>query len=85
LLIRDRLAIEGKRVLRVIAQSMERPLESAAIPGEVRVTSELSSEDTLSFGNFSNRARSISVWVVGSASTKSAAASTVTALEADPT
>src|ERR1700723_3418249 len=38
-----------------------RPLESAAIPGVERVTSELTEDEALSRGNFSKSARSTSV------------------------
>jgi hypothetical protein len=54
-------------------------LESAAIPGVERVTSELSDDEELSNGSLSNKALSMSEWKVGSFSSKSAAwASTVT-------
>jgi len=57
----------------------KRPLESAAIPGVERVTSELSDEVVLSKGSLSNKFLSMSEWKVGSFSSKSAAwASTVT-------
>src|SRR5580658_2973149 len=57
----------------------KRPFESAETPGEAKVTSELSDEDGLSRGTLSNKARSTSVCVVGSFSTKSPPfASTVT-------
>ncbi len=61
-----------------------RPLESAETPGDASVTSELSDEDWLSSGSLSNNCRSTSVWVVGSVSTRSAPASTVTDVFACP-
>jgi hypothetical protein len=39
-----------------------RPLESAATPGEERVTSELSEEDWLSSGTLAKASRSMEVW-----------------------
>jgi hypothetical protein len=59
-------------------------LESAETPGDASVTSELSVEDWLSSGILSKSCRSTSVCVVGSVSTKSAAASTVTAVLVAP-
>src|SRR5208283_5504241 len=59
----------------------KRPLESAAIPGVERVTSELSDDDALSKGSLSNNSLSMSEWKVGSFSTRSPAASTVTVSE----
>ena len=49
----------------------KRPLESAATPGVVSVTSELSVEDWLSSGTLMNRSRSTSIWKVGSSSIRS--------------
>src|ERR1700721_4326644 len=60
-----------------------RPLESAAIPGVERVNSELTDDDALSKGSLSNKFLSTAVWKVGSFSTKSPPASTVT-LSVDP-
>src|SRR5580700_3968000 len=40
----------------------KRPLESAAMPGDARVTSELSVEDALSSGSSWKSLRSMSVW-----------------------
>jgi len=54
------------------------PLESAATPGVVDVTRELSDDDSLSMGTLMNMSRSTSVWNVGSVSTRSPWASTVT-------
>jgi hypothetical protein len=47
-------------------------------PGVVAVTSELSEEDSLSSGTLIKSSRSTSVWKVGSFSTRSPWASTVT-------
>src|SRR6202041_826052 len=60
---------------------LNRPFESAATPGVENVTRELTDEDALSTGSLSNRARSTSVWKVGSFSTKSPPPSTATVLE----
>src|ERR1017187_4916020 len=49
----------------------KRPFESAEIPGADNVTKELSDDDWLSSGSLSKRARSTSVWAVGSTSIKS--------------
>ena len=51
----------------------KRPLESAATPGVVSVTSELSVDDALSSGTLLNRSRSTSMWKVGSSSIEVAA------------
>src|ERR1700739_1520903 len=56
----------------------KRRLESAATPGVVSVTRELSEEDSLSSGTLMNMSRSTSVWNVGSVSPKSPEDSTVT-------
>ena len=57
----------------------KRPLESAAIPGDDKVTRELSDDDALSRGILSNKPRSTSVWKVEVFSSKSwPAPSTVT-------
>src|ERR1700689_507536 len=58
-----------------------RPLESAAIPGVESVTRELTEDEALSKGSLSNKFLSTSVWKVGSFSTKSPPASTVTLSE----
>ena len=55
-----------------------RPFESAATPGDARVTSELRPEDWLSSGSFSNAARSMSEWKVGSLSVVGAAVTSTT-------
>jgi hypothetical protein len=49
----------------------KRPFESAAMPGEASVTRELSVDDSLSSGIFSNRSRSTSVCPTGSVSIRS--------------
>src|SRR5882757_11032706 len=54
----------------------KRPFESAATPGEERVTSELSEEEALSSGSLSMVERSMSVWKVESVSTRSEPLST---------
>ncbi len=56
----------------------KRPLESDDTPGVVAVTRELSEDDWLSIGTLMNMSRSTSVWNVGSVSTRSPEASTVT-------
>src|SRR6266567_5358861 len=56
----------------------KRPLESAETPGVVRVMRELRVEDWLSRGTLMKAPRSTSVWNVGSSSTRSPVASTVT-------
>ena len=63
----------------------KRPLESAATPGVESVTSELRPEDSLSNGTLMNCSRSTSVWKVGSVSTRSPDASTVTVCEVPAT
>ena len=60
------------------------PLESAATPGEERVTSELTEEEELSSGSFSIMFRSRSVCREESFSTRSPPV-TVTVVEAPPT
>ena len=63
----------------MVAQAVEQPLESAAIPGDDSVTSELTDDDRLSSGILSNKPRSTSVWKVEVFSSRSPpAASTVT-------
>src|SRR5580692_10545942 len=59
----------------------KRPLESADTPGDASVTSELNEEDWLSSGTLLNKSRSTSVCPVGSFSTKSEPASTVTEVD----
>jgi hypothetical protein len=54
-----------------------RPLESEATPGEDWETMALSSLEALSRGRWEISERSISVWAVGSVSTRSGGASTV--------
>jgi hypothetical protein len=63
----------------IMARRPKRGVSSlgAAMPGVARVTSELT-DDGLSKGSLSNSRLSTSVWNVGSFSTKSAPASTVT-------
>ncbi len=61
----------------------KRPFESAATPGEDRVTSELSEEDWLSSGSLLNASRSRSVWNVESFSSRSPLVFTSTVVE-DP-
>ena len=63
----------------------KRPFESAATPGDARVTSELRVDEALSSGILSNRPRSTSVCAVGSFSSRSEATSTVTEVDAAPT
>ena len=75
----------GKRIGGVVAQAVEQAVGVGRDAGRRRVTSELSEEDWLSSGNFWNSSRSTSVWKVGSFSTRSAAASTVTVVVAPPT
>src|SRR3984885_14906408 len=62
----------------------KRPLESAATPGEERVTSELSADDWLSSGSLSKEPRSMSVWKLESDSSRSVAV-TLTTVDDSPT
>lgn len=84
LLIGDRLTVHGVRVARMIAQPWNRPFESAATPGVMRVTSELRDEDWLSKGTLLNRFLSTSVWKVGSFSSKSVAVPSTVTLVGEP-
>ena len=59
------------------------PLESAATPGVVKVTSELMEDDALSRGIFENSFRSTSVCAVGSFSTSSEPCSDTVTVVAD--
>jgi len=81
LLVCDGLAVDGERILRVVAETVEEAVGIGRTPGVVWVTNALMPEEALSKGSLSNKSLSMSEWKVESFSTRSPLSSTVTVVE----
>ena len=64
LLVCDSLAVDGERILRVVAEPVEEAVGIGGYPGVASVTSELNDDVVLSKGILLNKFLSTSVWKV---------------------